>query len=345
MLNVEQELQNGNIRVQKHNDLPLRIFNYTQQCQYKGNWNETTLNCRGLILDDKEDVVARPFKKFFNLEEIGEENLPENEKFEVFEKIDGSLIILFNFREEWHFASRGSFYSEHAEEAKRIWNDEPFDNLDPNVTYLFEIIFPENRIVVDYGDRRELVFLAAINKETGEEHNIYDFKNPILPVRWARPNKTNMNDVRKLKQLEEKNKEGFVIRYESGIRVKVKFEEYKRLHFLMTKLSNRSIWKCLSNDDNFEEMLRDVPDEIFKWISDQIEDFQKRFQMIEEISRRQFEERPKNGTTRKDIASYFLLEGSYKSILFSMLDNKPFNHIIWKMLEPEEVEYFGNVHD
>jgi RNA ligase len=86
------------VQKQVHPDLPLTIWNYTPKTQYgeTGNqykyWDEVTLQCRGLITDDKGNVVARPFKKFFNMEE--NRHTPTQE-FEVFEKMDGSLGIMF----------------------------------------------------------------------------------------------------------------------------------------------------------------------------------------------------------------------------------------------------------
>ena len=80
---------------QKHPTLPLTIWNYSDKVQYEGLWNETLLQCRGLVTDDEGNVVARPFKKFFNLEE--NKHTPTS-KFDVYDKMDGSLGILFNYK-------------------------------------------------------------------------------------------------------------------------------------------------------------------------------------------------------------------------------------------------------
>ena len=48
-------------------------------------WDEITLQCRGLVTDNEGNVVARPFKKFFNIEEG--KHTP-TEEFEVFEKME-----------------------------------------------------------------------------------------------------------------------------------------------------------------------------------------------------------------------------------------------------------------
>ena len=96
---LEQYSRTGHLFTQKHPKLPLSIWNYTPKTQYGELynqyklWDEVTLQCRGLVIDDEGKVVARPFKKFFNIEENQYEPTSE---FEVFEKMDGSLGILFN---------------------------------------------------------------------------------------------------------------------------------------------------------------------------------------------------------------------------------------------------------
>ena len=89
-INKLNELVNQKyVSVQKHPEADLYIYNYTQNAQYEGFWNQITLMCRGLILDGQGNIIARPFPKFFNLEEHQPEEIPK-ENFEVFEKMDGS---------------------------------------------------------------------------------------------------------------------------------------------------------------------------------------------------------------------------------------------------------------
>ncbi len=57
------------ISIQQHPAFPLLIHNYTQSCQFEKAWNDLTVMCRGLITDLDGLIVARPFRKFFNLAE------------------------------------------------------------------------------------------------------------------------------------------------------------------------------------------------------------------------------------------------------------------------------------
>ena len=92
--------------------------------------------------------------------------------FEVFEKLDGSLGILYWLNNLPYIATRGSFESEQARHATEILHgryQHTFSSMDTNKTYLFEIIYPENRIVVDYGEMDDLILLTVIDNQTGHE--------------------------------------------------------------------------------------------------------------------------------------------------------------------------------
>src|SRR5262249_36061422 len=135
-----------------------------------------TLSCRGLITDEAGTIVARPFQKFFHLAQM--ETLPD-EPFEVYEKLDGSLGILYWLGEKPYMATRGQFDSRQAQVATRLLQRYDLPALDRRLTYLFEIIYPENRVVVNYGDRRELVLLAVIETATGYEHPVPEIGFPV----------------------------------------------------------------------------------------------------------------------------------------------------------------------
>ena len=87
----------GLLYKQTHPTLPLTIWNYTPAVQYGEKWDEVTLQCRGLVTGTEGNVVARPFKKFFNLEE--NKHTPTSD-FEVFDKMDGSLGLMFKYNGE-----------------------------------------------------------------------------------------------------------------------------------------------------------------------------------------------------------------------------------------------------
>jgi RNA ligase len=104
----------GLVVKQDHPTLPLSIYNYSRACQYDNAWDDVTIMCRGLVLDNEGNVVAKPFKKFWNIEE--NYHIPTQD-FIVQEKLDGSFILAFFYNGELIISSKGSFISDQA-----IWS-------------------------------------------------------------------------------------------------------------------------------------------------------------------------------------------------------------------------------
>ena len=319
-------IEQGYVQMQKHPAADLFIYNYTAKAQYERVWNDVTLQCRGLILDGNENVVARPFHKFFNLDEMENQFIPD-EPFEVYEKLDGSLGILYWHNNEAYIATRGSFTSVQAEKANAILKarySSSVSNLDKSKTYLFEIIYRENRIVVDYGQMEDLILLAIVDTKTGREEDLVEIGFPLVH-RYD-----GIDDLRILKSLEQSNKEGFVIKFKTGLRYKVKFEEYVRIHRIVTRVSSVSVWEFLKEGKPLDELLDRVPDEFYDWVKRTRSELLKQYEAVEEKAKSEFMVLP----SRKENALYFQ-KCSYPSIMFNMLDQKDYSETIWKMIRPQ----------
>lgn len=326
---IEKLIEAGFINKQKHPNENLWIYNYSQKTQFEQNWIPETIACRGLITNFENEIIARPFEKFFNLGERNI-NLPK-ESFKVFEKMDGSLGIVYFIEKKPFIATRGSFNSKQAIKANEILKQYKNLKLNPDYTYLLEIIYPENRIVVDYGKEEKLVLLAIIETKTRKELPLQDVGFPIVK------HYDGIKDISKLKALALENKEGFVVKFENGFRVKVKFEEYLRLHKLMTQVSNKSIWESLKNKDTIEEILENVPDEFYNYVKKTKADLENQFQSIEKQCKNDF----KILVDRKTTAEYFLT-CKHPSILFAMMNQKKYDQIIWKKIKPKFEKAFFN---
>ena len=135
---LNQYYEDGLLYKQVHPTLPLTIWNYTEKVQFENLWDEITLMCRGLVTDDKGSIVARPFSKFFNIEEG---KFEPTEKFEVWEKMDGSLGIVFWYQGQWIVATRGSFTSDQAIKGGELLKKYNTDIMFRHLTYCFEIIY------------------------------------------------------------------------------------------------------------------------------------------------------------------------------------------------------------
>jgi RNA ligase len=334
---LEQYYKEGWLIKQTHPELPLTIWNYSQTTQYAGKWDEVTMMCRGLITDTETgEIVGRPFKKFFNWEE--NKHTPTKD-FDVFTKEDGSLGIAFNYKGNWIFASRGSFTSEQAVWATEFINEHLVNGVaamfDKELTYLFEIVYKENRIVVNYGDYEGVILLGAINTKTGEELS-YDKLleyGYFFDVVWKHD---GITDFQELKKMIGDNEEGFVIRFSNGDRMKIKGYEYLRLHRIMTGVSTTSVWEVLANGGDMETVLKDVPDEFYDKIKEVVRDLVLRFDNIKRDYFQYYLDITDKviSTDRKGFAEE-AKRYNHTSILFAYLDGKNVDPIIWKIVKPE----------
>lgn len=332
-------IEDGYILVNTNEDQSLMILNYSRTTQFEKFWNEYTLMARGLIIDRSYNVVAMPFPKFFNYEEHKAEEIPTG-RFEVYDKMDGSLGILFYHAGEWQIATRGSFVSDQAIRAKEILKKYNVSSLFKDVTYLFEIIYPENRIVVNYGEEEKLVMLGMIRIHENTYSDLsYDYMvahkmivdhGIPLVVRYD-----GLNSIKELKSRNILNQEGYVLRYENGFRMKVKFEDYCRLHSIITNISTKDIWECLRDGKNIDELLDRTPDEFDDWVRGQVTTLKEEFKKIDDMCRYQFEDCHFLDITKKEFAENALKYGKTSAILFKMFDGKPYDNIIWKIVEPK----------
>lgn len=341
---LSELIQSGHITRREHPQHKLLIYNYTAKAQYERLWTPETMSCRGLILDEHGNVIARPFTKFFNIDEHQSEYLPDiplGDKFEAYEKLDGSLGISYTDPTgKVQIATRGAFASEQALWASAWWDLKYSTvNIPSGETWLFEIIYPENRIVVDYGSRRDLVLLARIDNQTGRD---LDF-----PDGWPGPvaRRYDAQSVDSLIQsVSGSDLEGFVLRFPStGQRVKVKLDEYVRLHRLITQCTSRSIWEVLASGQDLTNIIDHVPDEFYAWVKEKEEHLRSSYREIHESCAGLVGRLSVPGD-RKATALAFQ-KCQYPGVMFKMLDGRDPSELIWKLIRPEHERPFRIQHE
>jgi len=331
---VNELIGQGYISKQKHPTEDLYIYNYTNKCQFDKLWNEETISCRGLITDRQNNILYRPFKKFFNYSEIKEDEIPSGE-FEITEKWDGSLGILYWINNVPYIATRGSFTSDQAIKGTEILRKMDINNFHKDYTYLFEIIYSKNRVVVDYKNKEDLILLAIIDTKNGYELNISNYP-------YSHIEKINgIQDFKTLINVSQDNKEGFVIKWANGFRLKMKFDEYVRLHKLICGLSERRIWDALRSGDNIESFFEKVPDEFYTWGKKIIYKLSKLYDNIEQDSLSIVIDEGLRELPRKNVAIITMNKyRHYSAIIFKILDGKDYKNIIWKMIKPSGNKIF-----
>jgi len=338
--------EDGLLYKQTHPTLPLTIWNYTEKVQYEGLFDDVTLQTRGLVTDDKGNVVARPFRKFFNIEE--NKHTPTSD-FDVYSKMDGSLGILFNYEGEWVFATRGSFTSDQAVKGMEMLSKYDYNRLNKGYTYLFEIIYGENRIVCQY-NFEDVVLLGIVETNNGTEVDLHGEKdirlrNLINNLGFRVVKKYDgIKDYSVLKGMVKDTEEGFIVLFSNGDRMKVKGEEYLRLHKIMTNLSTTAVWEVLSSGGNMEDLLKDVPDEFYKKIKEYEKTLRYGFYQVSEYSGKahdyfrygKYNDKDPE-PTKKEFAEHVMknIHPPFKSVMFAMWDKKPYDHIIWRIIKPE----------
>ena len=331
-----------------HPVLPLSILNYTARAQFDRVWNDVTTQCRGLIVNTDGQVVARPFRKFFNAEETDISSF-NGEPFTAYDKMDGSLGILYPSTKGYAIATRGSFVSKQALEGTRIWEERYADTtVNPSWTYMFEIIYPANRVVVDYGDVQDLILLGAVDTSTGGSVPLAQAR-----VGWIGPvvsERTYADLDEALLSRGENGSEGLVLHFpKTDTRIKVKRSEYVRLHRLYTDVSERRVWEELSSKGSVEEWLNEVPDEIFEFVRNCVEKLNAAHAALKNELQLTYEKIMNvlpDGFERGELAREVLLEARINPLakgVFSLYDNKDTDMFLWELLRPLEHTPFFQV--
>lgn len=323
---LEGYVAKGLLYSQSHPTLPLTIYNYTDKVQWEGLWDDITLMSRGLVVDNLGNIVARPFKKFFNLSEGRTE---VTDSYDIFEKLDGSLGILFFYGGKWILASRGSFTSEQAKKGKKLLDKYcDYSELDKNNTYCFEIIYPENKIVVEYNGFEGCILTAIFNTETGEEKPTYGH---------LCAKKFNIDTpLNKLHEVIKETDEGYVIRFSNGERCKIKGAEYLRLHKTMSEMSTTAVWDCLRNGDSILSVLDGYPDEWYQTVKDYEEYLSNAFKQEKIKVYNEFKTiNISLGNCDDKTFALFVKSNAYKSYLFALRNSKDIDKLIWNNLKPK----------
>jgi RNA ligase len=350
VLDIEEynaALDAGYIRKTKHPEHDLWILNYTDSCVWDQAWNTATLNCRGMIIDAEMNIIARGMPKFFNSDQAQAPKLELETRVRVTEKVDGSLGILYESPAGGlAIATRGSFNSEQAVWATKWLQDNPYMarrlKIIDGHTNLFEIIYPDNRVVVDYGDLEGLISLLIIDDETGKPVENYNRSVAYINVGHFMEHATWFDVIR---APERNNAEGLVVEIiETGELVKVKYSEYKRLHKFLTGATDRHIWESLRDGRNLKNEFKGAPDEFHLWVKSVAAKLNKEFsvvlaraRLLHSDARAQAINSFGEEYTRKDYADIVSRITTTDSALLFMLEddkNDALAAAIWKRLKP-----------
>lgn len=200
---------------------------------------------RGIILEKKTwKCVCKGFNKFFNYAEPYAADIDWNSAY-ITQKIDGSLIKVFYYNNEWRVATNGNidarlsstgvgsyptYYDLFMVAIKKYSrNFEDFtSSFKKECSYLFELVSPYNRVVIPY-KKFDIYFLSEINNETGDENNNCEYVKANIPIHYSFK---SLEEIIEVSQKLPWDEEGYVVLDKNYHRIKVKSPEYVLAHYV-----------------------------------------------------------------------------------------------------------------
>ena len=174
--NWEEELKEKHIGISKEGNLA--VFKYMVNADFSDPYVQ---EARGIIIDlTTLDVVCWPFRKFGNWNESYADEIDWGTA-KVQEKVDGSLMKLYFYNNEWVWATNSTIRIDNVSNPEGIafssllhraenYKDINYELLDKECTYLFELVSPDNQIVLTYS-KTMLYHIGTRNNATGIESN------------------------------------------------------------------------------------------------------------------------------------------------------------------------------
>ena len=281
--------------------------------------------CRGLIFDLGGYIISRPFHKFFNLGERAETfpNMIKTDEITHIEaKLDGSMVRPFFVDNKLRWGTKMGVtdgFSDRIEEfvsKNPIYTQVALAYLKEGYTPIFEWYGPQNRIVVNY-EKEDMKLLAARKMVTGQYIDVH--KGDIIVPKY--PSVKNVDEFI-ANTRGEKGIEGYIIVFQDGHRVKLKTDEYVRIH----KTKDEIRFDFYIAQHILNEELDDVKPFLDESDLKRVEEYEKKFWDHFNYHENRiigiWQQTP--GWDRKVVATTILKdEDSWtKSLVFKMMDGK-----------------------
>jgi len=276
--------------------------------------------CRGIIFcSESGNILRRGYHKFFNSgerEDISEDIVSfhmTNEKFSVLSKLDGSMIIPFKVNSgeliwgtkmgKTHITPRVSSFVSRNLNYIDFFNDIDSKGFSP----IFEWYSPEDRIVVDYGDK-ECLWLTAIRNKYDGMYSSYD---DLLDVhdKWSIPIvNTHYIDLKAIKHQQSTNTvdEGYVIRFDTGHMVKIKHDHYCKVHRAKSSLSKERHITDLILTEKIDDLKPFLDQDDLTKLENFEVSLHERINQMVTIAESNFINMKQSSITRKDLAINYI---------------------------------------
>lgn len=321
-------------------------------------WNKDNLILRSSIWRKTDGKLLSPsLPKFFNLSEKPDLNPTPDSilGWSVFDKIDGSTLILTSHNNQIQIRSRGTFNAqtldngaEFYEIVKRYPRLIQYCLQFPRCCFVFEIVSPTNRIIIDYPEL-DFYLLHIINKDNYRlfPDDQVDFHAECFDLK--RPRRYEFTDFNSLVESVREwpaTQEGVVIRKDQQL-VKIKSLLYLKLHSFKSDLSLKNLLEIFLDNPNqtkdgfldfievnFDFECRKMSEQIVNQIVSGREEVNK---ILSEVD--SFVHDFKNNLSRKEFALVAKFElKEYAGLAFSKLDGKTLDKKTLKKLYYQTLE-------
>ena len=223
--------------------------------------------------------------------------------------------------------------------------------LNKDYTYIFELVSPQNQIVIRY-EKTLLFYLAARNNKTGEEVD-NELPGFIKPKSYSL--RTLEECVEAAETLNDGNaieKEGFVVVDKNHNRVKIKSPAYVAMHRMAANrvYTAKRMAELFCSGEDFSKLAKDFPADahIIKYYDWQFEEMRYKAENMMIYTRRVYEEYDHD----RKVVAMMIKDSPYAWAGFKAIGNEKSIDDIMKLVVPSNAEkliseysYFNNAKD
>lgn len=325
---LDKRVDEGLINRSKKGDL--LIYSYTPSCQFDKKWDDYTKRARSLVVDKDGNIISEIFPKFFNINEMLETKVDalEGRDFEIFEKLDGSLFNLMNYKGEWIASTKGSLDNEYITFGLTQLPD--MSNIPKNYVFACEVCMPKELDGMKRAVNHEpgIYLLAGFDKH--QEFRELDIHKVRKLWQEAGGNVAKLYPPKSLDELIKATKteeltEGWVLRFkDNGQRVKIKTLWYLRLFSFINSLDDKFIKEMMKfYGVGSNEWFKDVPEELLDEIKETTFKLRERYYDEIRLINNKFETYKAKSQTKKDFALQ-VKDDEHFWALFNIWDSKPY---------------------
>lgn len=267
----------------------MTLLKYSRNCFHSFDWDDFTMRCRGLVIDEEGNPLNNPFIKMFNLDEHPDYTMDSlvgrmrNEPYEILDKSNGHLCILFCYGGKWFNVTSGSFDGDFCKPDRKVLEDNGvLDYLEThpaweNCTFMFEMIVDYDKHTcykrqTDLYGHNVPVLIGMRSNKIDRDYS-WDAMNVVATVGGfpvVRNHKrardiiygTWSEDVFINGLYDVKGIEGYIIKFQDGTRYKIKTKEYLFARYMKEISSEGKMKKLFIHHFLDEDAAKaDIPEE------------------------------------------------------------------------------------